>query len=203
MKKLIVLLDNGHGKNTPGKRSPKWEDIPQIFEWEYNRLLANKINCELNNLDFKSIIVVPEDIDISLSERVKRIKEYEKQFGKENCLTLSIHLNASDTSASARGWEAHTYLGSSVSDKYAKEFYKQAKKYLSDNTKIRLGGSESDPDWDSNFAILRGPSGPAILTENCFMTNYEDCKYLLSEQGKKELVQLHIDAIEEINKLIS
>jgi hypothetical protein len=47
--------------------------------------------------------VVPEEIDISLSERVKRIKEYEKQFGKENCLTLSVHLNASDPNPNARG----------------------------------------------------------------------------------------------------
>jgi N-acetylmuramoyl-L-alanine amidase len=32
MNKLVILLDNGHGNNTPGKRSPKWKDIPQIFE---------------------------------------------------------------------------------------------------------------------------------------------------------------------------
>lgn len=201
MHDLVILLDNGHGKNTPGKRSPKWSDLPQIFEWEYNRFLVNKIHCELTNLGFKSIIVVPEDIDISLSERVKRIREYERQFGKKNCLTLSIHLNASDTNSNARGWEAHTYLGHSISDIYAKEFYKQAKKYLGDDTRIRLGGNEKDPDWDSNFAILRGPAGPAILTENCFMTNYEDCKYLLSEEGKSDLVSLHINAILEIDKL--
>lgn len=201
MSKLVILLDNGHGKNTPGKRSPKWKDIPQIFEWEYNRMLVNKIHCKLTELGFKAIIVVPEDIDISLSERTRRIRAYEKQYGKKNCLTVSVHLNASDRNPNARGWEAHTYLGHSISDIYAKEFYKQAKKYLSDNTRIRLGGTENDPDWDSNFAILRDVGGPAVLTENCFMTNYEDCKYLLSEEGKREIVQLHIDAIVEINKL--
>lgn len=201
MNKLVILLDNGHGNNTPGKRSPKWKDIPQIFEWEYTRELVNKIHCALVDLGFKSIIVTPEDIDISLSERTRRIREYEKQFGKKNCLTISVHLNAFDPSPNARGWEAHTYLGHSISDVYAKEFYKQAKKYLSDNTRLRLGDSEADPDWDSNFAILRDVAGAAILTENCFMTNYEDCKYLLSEEGKKELVQLHVDAIVEIDKL--
>lgn len=201
MRDLVILLDNGHGKNTPGKRSPKWKDIPQIFEWEYTRMLVNKIHSELTKLDFKSIIVTPEDVDIPLSERTKRIREYEKQFGKKNCLTISLHLNASDTNPNAKGWEAHTYIGHSVSDVYAKEFYKQSIKYLKDDTKIRLGGSESDPDWDSNFAILRDVNGPAILTENCFMTNYEDCKYLLSDEGKKEIVQLHIDAILEIDKI--
>lgn len=33
------------------------------------------------------------------------------------------------------------------------------------------------------------------------MTNYEDCKYLLSEEGKRDLVSLHINAILEIDKL--
>lgn len=32
MEKLVIFLDNGHGKNTSGKRSPKWDDLPQIFE---------------------------------------------------------------------------------------------------------------------------------------------------------------------------
>ena len=30
---MKVLLDNGHGENTPGKRSPKWSDGSQLFEW--------------------------------------------------------------------------------------------------------------------------------------------------------------------------
>lgn len=34
-KTKIVLLDNGHGKETSGKRSPLWKDGSQLFEWEY------------------------------------------------------------------------------------------------------------------------------------------------------------------------
>ena len=30
---LTVILDNGHGKDTPGKRSPVWTDGAQLFEW--------------------------------------------------------------------------------------------------------------------------------------------------------------------------
>jgi len=66
-------------------------------------MLVNKIHSELTKLDFKSIIVTPEDVDIPLSERTKRIREYEKQFGKKNCLTISLHLNASDTNSNAKG----------------------------------------------------------------------------------------------------
>ena len=39
---MKVLLDNGHGENTPGKRSPKWSDGSQLFEWEYAREIAKK-----------------------------------------------------------------------------------------------------------------------------------------------------------------
>ena len=30
--------------------SPKWKDIPQIFEWEYTREFVNKIHCALVDL---------------------------------------------------------------------------------------------------------------------------------------------------------
>ena len=31
---MKVLLDNGHGENTPGKRSPKWSDGSQLKTYE-------------------------------------------------------------------------------------------------------------------------------------------------------------------------
>ena len=196
MKKLIIFLDNGHGKDTPGKRSPKWKDIPQILEWEYNRKLVNKLFCKLTQLGYKTIIVTPEDIDISISERAKRVNTQAKQYGIKNCLGISIHLNAADNPR-ATGWEAHTYTGKSTSDKYSKIFYDVAP--LKTKFKIRPNGPKDDPDWDSNFGILRLTSCPFILTENGFMTNYNDCKYLLSEEGFNDIINLHVDAIERIN----
>ena len=40
-----ILLDNGHGYDTPGKRSPIWPDGSQLFEWEFNRVdkIASKL----------------------------------------------------------------------------------------------------------------------------------------------------------------
>ena len=35
---ITILLDNGHGCDTPGKRSPVWPDGRQLLEWEFNRL---------------------------------------------------------------------------------------------------------------------------------------------------------------------
>ena len=42
-KNIVIVLDNGHGENTPGKRSPKLEDGSQFFEWEFNRDIVNRI----------------------------------------------------------------------------------------------------------------------------------------------------------------
>ena len=33
---MKVIIDNGHGIDTKGKRSPKWADGSQLFEWEFN-----------------------------------------------------------------------------------------------------------------------------------------------------------------------
>ena len=46
MKKTIIL-DNGHGIETPGKRSPIWKDGTQLFEWEFNRDVVRHIASKL------------------------------------------------------------------------------------------------------------------------------------------------------------
>ena len=64
---MKVLLDNGHGENTPGKRSPKWSDGSQLFEWEYareiakgvyNQLRAKGIDAELRAFKYARATVV-------------------------------------------------------------------------------------------------------------------------------------------------
>ena len=43
MSRLRILLDNGHGQETPGKRSPVWADGSQLFEYEFNRDIVRRI----------------------------------------------------------------------------------------------------------------------------------------------------------------
>ena len=45
--KPIVILDNGHGEETAGKRSPVWGDGSQLFEWEFNRDIVRRIAAML------------------------------------------------------------------------------------------------------------------------------------------------------------
>ena len=80
MKKTIIL-DNGHGIETPGKRSPIWKDGTQLFEWEFNRDVVRHIASKLTALGFDVRVIVPESSDISLSERVRRTNAICKERG--------------------------------------------------------------------------------------------------------------------------
>ena len=72
---MKVLLDNGHGENTPGKRSPKWSDGSQLFEWEYAREIAKGVYNQLRAKGIDAELLVKENIDVPLAERARRANE--------------------------------------------------------------------------------------------------------------------------------
>jgi N-acetylmuramoyl-L-alanine amidase len=194
---MKILIDNGHGIETPGKRSPVWPDGTQLFEWKYTREIARRVALELQKQGFDFERIVKEDADVPLSERCRRANAIASEVGVKNCLLVSIHNNASAT-GTARGWEIHTYLGKSKSDEYATVFWNEAKAILPVGTKMRGDWTDSDPDFDSNFAILRDTKCAAVLTENLFMDNPDDCRYLLSDEGKEAIVKIHVQSILKI-----
>jgi N-acetylmuramoyl-L-alanine amidase len=164
-------------------------------------MIAKDIVDRLRILGIDAVQLVPEDADVPLSVRVRRVNKLAATYGCKNCLCVSVHCNAS-INGKARGWEIHTCKGQTLSDVYASIFYDEAKKVLSDNTKMRGDWSDGDPDWDSNFAILRDTICPSVLTENGFMDNEDDCRYMLSEEGRKEIVSLHVSAIIRIVEMV-
>ena len=68
----IIILDAGHGVDCAGKRSPIWGDGSQLLEWEFNRDIVRRIAAMLKAEGIKFEILVPEDNDVSLSERCRR-----------------------------------------------------------------------------------------------------------------------------------
>ena len=54
----LVILDAGHGVDTPGKRSPVWKDGTQLFEWEFNRSIVNRVSYFLELEGIKTHILV-------------------------------------------------------------------------------------------------------------------------------------------------
>ena len=167
---MKVLIDNGHGSNTPGKCSPDC----RLREYSYTREIAGRVVFELRKLGIDAELVVKEEIDVPLSERCRRVNEYKTS----EAILISIHCNAAGNGSNwmqARGWEAWTSVGQTKADKLADCLYATAE--------------------ESSFYILKHMNCPAVLTENLFQDNKEDVDFLLSEEGKRTIVSLHVKGI--------
>ena len=196
-----ILVDNGHGNNTEGKRSPyslcKVEPAIDYYEYKWNREIAKPIVDGLKELGYNADLLVPEDIDVSLTERANRVNEVCEEYGSGNVILISIHANASGNGQkwmAAKGWSAYTTRGTTKSDTIAEYLYAEAEKNFV-GRKIRTDKSDSDKDWEANFYICRKSKCPAVLTENFFYDNVDDIKYILSEEGRQAVIKTHIDGI--------
>ena len=87
---MKILIDNGHGLMTTGKRSPDG----QFREAFYNREIARRVVSDLRDRGLDAELLVPEDDDISLAERVRRVNTACFLLGKQNIILVSIHVNA-------------------------------------------------------------------------------------------------------------
>lgn len=186
----MVLLDNGHGKETAGKRSPMWADGKQLKEWEFNRDVAKRVYAELKRKGIAVELIVTEETDVSLEERCRRVNEFCKKLGAKNCILVSIHANA----GGGTGWEVYTSKGQTQSDKLASIMCEVAQKELKE-WKVRTDYSDGDADKEENFYILKHSACGAVLTENLFMDTEKDCRFLLEERGKEVIAKIHIESI--------
>ena len=189
---MKILIDNGHGSNTSGKRSPNGS----ILEYKYTREIAQRVVDGLKARGYDAERIVTEEYDVSLGERCRRVNAKCKAHGSHNVLLVSIHNNAAGAGGwmNARGWSAYTTKGRTLSDTLADCLYKAAESYLV-GQKIRKDTQDGDPDWEENFYIIRNTLCAAVLTENFFMDSREDVAYLLSEAGKMAIVKTHVEGI--------
>lgn len=188
----IAILDNGHGRETAGKRSPIWPDGSQLFEYEFNRDIVARIAKKLDCLDLPYKILVPELTDVSLAERVRRANAIYKASGNMAYL-ISVHANA----GGGTGWEVFTSKGVTKSDRLATIMFEEAQKEFPD-FRMRTDYSDGDPDKEENFYVLKNTNCPAMLTENFFMDTERDCRLIMSEDGRNRVANMHVAAIKRI-----
>ncbi len=149
---MKILIDNGHGTNTPSKCSPD----RCYHEWSYTR-----------------------------------------QLGKKNVCLVSIHTNAAGNGRqwmNARGWTCYTARGQTPGDRLATCLYEAAPLFLP-GQKIRKDYSDGDPDWESDFTILKNTLCASALSENLFHDNPQDLAFLESAPGRQAIIDLHIQGI--------
>ena len=190
---IKILIDNGHGVNTPGKRSPDG----RFREYAWAREIARAIVADCKDLGYDAELLVQEEYDVCLSARCYRANCWCDRLGKRNVLLVSIHVNAAgkgDRWYNATGWSAYTCKGQTRSDKLADCLYKQAGLWLPGH-RLRMDYSDGDPDIESDFAILKKTACPAVLTENGFQDCEESLQFLESNEGKEAIIGLHVDGI--------
>ncbi len=190
---MKILIDNGHGQFTPGKRSPDG----RFREWFFNREIATRVVSGLKAEGFDAELLVPESDDISLKERASRVNAACLLHGKRNVILVSIHANASGNGLkwmNAQGWSCYTCKGQTSSDELASCLYDEAEKNFP-GRKIRKDWSDGDPDWEENFYLLKNTWSTAVLTESFFYDNKDDLAFLESSVGKAAIVRTHVDGI--------
>lgn len=182
---MKILIDPGHGVETPGKRSPNG-----LFrEYRWNREVADLVLGGLLALGIDASLVVTETNDVSLRNRVNRVNTICNKIGSSNVLLVSIHSNAVGNGSewmNAKGWSCYTSKGQTMSDLVADFLYLAFEEEFQDR-KIRKDMSDGDKDWEENFYILAKTKCPAVLIENFFYDNKEECEWLLREDTKERI----------------
>lgn len=188
----VFLLDNGHGEETPGKRSPVWEDGRQLLEYEFTRDMVRRIKALAVSQGLMCVSLVPELRDVPLIDRVARANRWQDLTGGR-CVLLSIHANA----GGGTGFEVYTSLGKTISDVYATRLCDQLKGDFP-GIKFRSDYSDGDADKEAGFYILQKTACPAMLAELLFMDNREDCKRLLDGDFRQRMAESIVKALHKI-----
>lgn len=191
MKDIKVLIDNGHGDNTPGKRSPDG----MLLEFSYCRDIAQRVSRQLSLKGIDALLLTPEKTDIPLKERVRRVNAWVKKLGAKNVLLVSIHNNAAGTDGK---WHDASGFSVFVSANASKNSKRLAQIFTECAQELGLMGNRYVPAekyWVQSLAMTRDTLCPAVLTENLFQDNREDVTLLLSDEGRQKVAKLHVTSI--------
>ena len=190
---MKILIDPGHGIDTPGKRSP--DGLFREYLW--NRQVADLILEGLVSAGIDASLVVTETNDVSLRNRVNRVNTICNRLGASNVLLVSIHANAAGNGSAwmnAKGWSCYTSKGKTKSDQVAECLYDAFEEEFQDR-KIRKDMSDGDRDWEENFYVLEKSKCPAVLLENFFYDNREECAWMLQEETKRRIASAAVKGI--------
>ena len=190
---MKILIDPGHGIDTPGKRSPDG----LFLEYLWNRQVADLILEGLVSAGVDASLVVTETNDVTLRNRVNRINTICNRVGASNVLLVSVHANAAGNGSAwmnASGWSCYTSKGKTRSDQVAECLYDAFEEEFQDR-KIRKDMSDGDRDWEENFYVLQKSKCPAVLLENFYYDNREECAWMLQEETKRRLASAAVKGI--------
>jgi N-acetylmuramoyl-L-alanine amidase len=157
-------------------------DGKMIYEGEHNRYIVAEALAQSVPMGVKTINLVPDLEDISLSDRVQRINEaYDLWASKGYRLLLwEFHLNAFN--GNVQGTEIYTSRGDNFSDKMASIWWEEMKEVVPDY-KTRPDYGDGDPDKEMNFYVIKKSKAFGVLIEFFFFDNAKDVQRFCNPDG--------------------
>lgn len=176
---IKIAIDDGHGRETAGKRTPMFPNGTVMKENEFNEAVALYLNKALKRCGFDTLLVAPETTDTALRTRVQRANNAQAD------AYISIHANAfgSDWNK-ANGVESWIYdkvMGGSATERFAKAIHKE----LISATGRKNRGIKRSGD----LYVLNSTKMHAVLVECGFMTNLEEAKLLCDDGYRRKCAE--------------
>ena len=162
-----IMIDAGHGPETPGKRSPDGK----LREFHFNNSVADYVKDYLSS----------EGISVTFSHNIRKDVSLNERTALANKMKVdafvSIHANAYGTDwNSANGIETYIYPNA-MPESVTLASLVQSSLIMSCNRRDR--GVKK-----ANFAVLSETQMPAVLVECGFMTNKEEANLLMRHVSK-------------------
>lgn len=172
-----IVIDPGHGGRDPGAVADG------LQEKDVTLRLAQEIQTGLLGYDCGVILTRPADLFLRVGNRA----QIGNNLGAD--LFLSIHVN-SFTSTAANGYESFTRVGGFGQEKEIQQvFHAEVAPVWTRRGRIDRGRKFA------NFTVLAQSRGPALLSENGFISNARDRELLRDEDFLTELAVAHVRGI--------
>lgn len=181
---MKIVIDAGHGPETPGKRSPDGS----LREYQFNSTVARYVADELLH-EYEGVEILmthADDRDVPLGERTDKANAW----GAD--LFVSIHANAYGKGEwnDVRGIETYVYT---TRPSAAVKLAEVVQRNLVRATERTNRGVKT-----ANFHVLRETKMTAILVECGFMTNREECALLKKDEYRRKCSSAIVSAIVEV-----
>ena len=198
-----VCIDAGHGGSDPGARGVVEE---KEMTAQTSEALLALLEADPNYIPLRS----RESYDVTAkpSERAEAINAQSPQ------LLLSIHGNSAANGSTAAGFECYPAVPGRTWHQESFYFAKLlaggmqsigAKLrgrggvryiyYLENDQKQLVENTYTQVRPERSFTLLEDVDCPAVLAEQCFVTNDEDVEHFGSEQGCKTVARIYYEAI--------
>ena len=173
-KKVVVVIDAGHGGHDPGKVG-----VNDALEKDINLQIAEKVKNHLEKNGIEVVMTREDDVmeDTKLEDMKKRVALINKT---KPAITVSIHQN-SYSDPGVKGAQVFYYVNSDVSQEAASLMQEVLRKVDAENT--RQIKSNSD------FYMLKKTEVPTIIVECGFLSNPGEAEKLVSEEYQEQMAQ--------------